>query len=212
MNNIFIISESSVGQRGLRQGAERAVFDWVRRASLEADAIGEKGKRGQLWVGGVLGTGAEAGCWRLMGFHQQVALMPLPHLVLVLSWPLAMEGRAGHWASTAVWFFRTSYSKAGQRSRRCTRRMWQPPPPTDTSETHQHVEQFSENTCWTLADLIQPELRKDLWVGRKENMTGTGHVALGGSCERKRSLILGSLFSGRGSAGTHGEPQRIGGE
>lgn len=61
---------------------------------MEADAIGEKGKRGQLWVGGVLGTGAEAGCWRLMGFHQQVALMPLPHLVLEPELALSHGGQS----------------------------------------------------------------------------------------------------------------------
>ena len=96
--NISIISESSIGQCGLREETERAVFDWVRRASLETNAIAEKRKRGQLWVGGVLGTRVDtlvADVW--WSFTSRWRSCFLPHLVLEPELALSPGGdRAGH--------------------------------------------------------------------------------------------------------------------
>lgn len=46
----------------------------------------------------------------------------------------------------------------GARSRRQNGKTWSLPPSTNTSKIHLHAEQFSKDTCWSVADLIQSKL------------------------------------------------------
>ena len=91
--------------------------------------------------------------------------------------------------------------------------MWQSPPPTDTSKTV-NVWNSSHGIPaerWQIS--YNQSCRKDGWVGQKKNVTGMGHVALGGSCERGNVPPFWEAPSvAGGSARTQRELQRLGGE
>lgn len=57
--------------------------------------------------------------------------------------------------------------------------------------------------CWQIS--YNQSCRKHGWVGQKKNVTGLGHVALGGSCERGNVAPFWEAPSAAGgSAGTQG--------
>ena len=103
-----------------------------------------------------------------------------------------------------------------QRSRWQNRRMWSSRPPTNTWKTHLHVEKFSQNTHWTLAeDLIQPKLQErspQNWIGwkkKKKIRNQDGTCAPGGSFQRGKVPLPWEPPSPTGrSTGTDREPQR----
>ena len=78
----------------------------------------------------------------------------------------------------------------GARSRWQNRRTLSSPPSTNTSKIHLHVEYFSQNTCWTLAeDIIKPKLQErsphnQEWWKKKKKGIGMGPCTLGKSYER----------------------------
>ena len=96
-----------------------------------------------------------------------------------------------------------------KRSRWQSRKTWNPPPSTNTSKTHLHVEQISKYQLKTgRRVLIQPKLQESSlcncvrWKERKIKGIRLKPVPLGGSCERGKGPSTWDPLLTQRSAGT----------